>query len=453
MRSLAEIAEGTRAETKFRASRMDSSIVIFANECLLSALGRRATALRVRAGRVSGIEERYGRDWRTIVPSTSASPDRWARVVWCLKHMSNIRPGTQVVMGAKLAFGTARDGGPTFHADFDATWALTPTGDTIVLTGVPVSGESSTALDPVTLERVERSSAWLDEARAASDRSDRERVRRCLESAAADAVAVGRRNAARAAPILLRAGSIAHLAGLSEEAIALVRHAIGCGITSARGRVHADIFIAEALEALQRFDDARSHQERALASAEAFGVETGLLVYTLSAAARGCARAGDVARAGWMLDRARVIGDSLLGADSAFLTPRLELARLHRATDPFSARAALQQVLALAEAYGDEETIELALRELAEVELGQGQAAEAIEQLKRALALASSHPRALPIYTLLSRALGASDRHAEALAVLRAGVELARRSRRPDHPERVALESALALADRSLPYR
>ncbi len=452
MRSLAEIAESTRAETKFRASKSGSLAPVFAVQCLAAAVGRRAISVRVRAGGIGGLEERYGREWRLVIPS-DGSPEPWTKIVWSLKEMSNIRPGKPAIAGAKLALVLDRGTSQPVRADFDSTYAFTPTGDTIVLTGVRASGESTTRLDRNTATLKQQSNAWLDEAQAAADRSDRDHVRKCLEAAATGAFAIGRGNAALAAPILLRGGTIAHRAGLSEDAITLLQHAIGCGITSARGRVFADLVIAEALEALERFDEALPHHERALAEVEAFGVETGLLAQILSDTARGWARAGNPTRAALMLDRARDIADSLLGPDSAFLSPRLEAARLRRERDPAAARVSLSEVLALAEAYGDEETIESALRETAEVDLTQGFVAEATERLKRALAIARSHPRALPIYTLLARALGAADHHTEALEVLRAGAELARTARRPDHPERVAIESALALAGRAAPYR
>lgn len=454
MRTRDAIARSTSEEHAFRQRLQsgDSPIQRLVMMLVTDSIKRRASHLRVRTGGAGTLEELHGGTWSVVTPS-GADPMTWPRVVWTLKHLAQVRPEKPAVCGAKIALALARSDGSAYLADYDVTYALTPDGAAIVLASVPVSGESSTRVDPATAELVDQSRHWVATARAAVDRRALDEVRHGLRAVAQIASSMGRANAAHSANAWLSAASVAHVAGLHDDAIELLALAIGAGITSARGRVLAEVTFATSLEALERFGEALPHQEAALAAAESLGPRTGLLVHALSDLARGWARAGDLRRAETLLVRADSIAESLLGQGSAFLSPRIEVARLRRARDPSAAYTAMSEVAALADAYGDDDTSENALRELGEMDLARGAPLEAADRLRRALALAKSHPRSVVLHSLLARALGAVDRTSEALAVLQAGASIAREALGATHPERVAIESALAHAERSSPYR
>lgn len=445
MRTREDVARSTQAERAFVAAldrepndaAPESPARRLANMVLVNAIKRGVSHTRVRVGDRNAIEDCHERRWEAVVTETPAGV--LTRTLWHLKYMARIEPGTIAQCGAtlRLALGKGR------LVDFDVTFAHTPTGATIVFAVVPPAADLP-PFDPRLLQR-------LDDAGRAGERGDREEVRRCLREVAEGASALERGDV-RASQVRSSAGFVAHRAGLDELAVALLTAALDPP-PSARDRAVAEGTLASALESLERLDEAMPHHERSLAAAEELAADTGLLVLRLSDAAGCAAHLGDVDRAERLLARALAVADVLLGPDHAFLAPRIELARVRRARDPLAAHAALLEVLSLAEAYGHDAAIEVALAELAEIELARGELAAATERVRRALALAGSHPRGLRLHLMLARALAGADRRSEALAILRAGADIARASRGPTHPERVAIEAELALAEKSSPYR
>jgi tetratricopeptide (TPR) repeat protein len=316
-----DVAENEREERQFRvdnaAEGPDSPVNRLTNMLLINALKRGASHLRVRDGEGGGVEERHGRNWRDEGPRVT--PRLWTHVIWRLKEMAGVAPGTVAMCGSRVRLALGKAEGPPEPCDFDVTFARTPTGAAIVLGVVPMTVVVAPSVDP------------------------------------------------------------------AEE-------------------VAAQLALGSELEAQERLEDAQAHFELAVTAAEAFGPENGLVVVALSSAGRGCVRRGDVPRAERLLERAQAVADVLVGADSALLMPRLELARARRTRDASAAATSTREVLALAESFGDDWMTEQALGDLAELELARGELEPASELLRRALALAGSHPRALRLQAMLALA-------------------------------------------------
>jgi tetratricopeptide (TPR) repeat protein len=433
----------------------DSPIVRLANMLIINAIKRGASHVRVRSGVGGAAEERKGGVWENTVPSTP--PKLWSPVVDRLKFMSNIPPDvvTQFAARMRLVFGESK-WGPS-ERDFDVTCAATPTGAVIVLGLMPQLGRFLSPASPELEARVAEADARLATASVASERGDHDAVRRGMREAVADASAMGAGARDHAAYFLRRAASVALRAGLDEDAVELLERVVGL-IAGLEPSDPAEIVgversLGNAYAALDRFDEAQPHFERAMQAAEAFGPENGLLVFALSSAGRCCARRGDLARAERLLERAEAVAEVLVGADSSLLLPRLELARIRRERDAAGSMEATRRVLVLAESFEDDWMSEQALGDLAEAELARGDLQAAAEHARLAIALAGPHPRSLRLFTMRARALSGLDRRSEALVVLRAAAEIARACRAPAHPDRVAIEGELTAVERSSPYR
>ena len=431
----------------------DSPIVRLANMFIINWLKGRASHLLVRGGVAGAAEVREGGVWKTA--GMSGRPKIWAPVIDRLKFMSGIDPEAVTRCGERMRLKLGSNAADA--RDFDVMCAATPAGDVIVLRLMPELGRFLSVASPGLKAKVAEAEARLAAAHGAGEQGDHDAVRRGMREAVADANAMGEGAKDHAASFLRSAAAVALSAGLEEDAIELLLHVLGliAGLEPADPSQIVDVELAlgDAYEALDRFDEAQAHFERAMQSAEAFGPENGLVVLALSSAGRCCARRGDLARAERLLERAEAVAEVLVGVDSSLLLPRLELARIRRERDATASIAETRRVLVLAESFGDDWMSEQALGDLAEAELARGDLEAAAEHARLAIALAGPHPRSLRLYTMRARALSGQDRRSEALAVLRVAADIARACRAPAHPDRVAIEGELAAAERSSPYR